>query len=53
MVRVFRAGKAVYFRPPEWDRRLEILECSDNPGWVWRPPSGGPDCVVMIWTVPS
>ena len=54
MVGVSGAGKTVCFGPPEWDRRLEILKCSDNPGWVWRLPSGGPDCVfVMMWTVPS
>ena len=54
MVGVFRAGKAACLGPPEWVRRLEILDCSDSPGWVWRLPSGGPDCVfVMNWTVPS
>ena len=54
MVGVFGAGKALCFSPPAWDRRLEILDCSDSPGWVWRLPSGGPDCMfVMIWTIPS
>ena len=27
MVDVFRVGKAVCFGSPEWDRRLEILDC--------------------------
>ena len=27
MVGVFGAGKAVCFSPPEWDQRLEILDC--------------------------
>ena len=54
MVGVFGTEKAVCFGPPEWDRRLEILDCLDSPRWVWRLPSGGPDCVfVMICTVPS
>ena len=54
MVGVFGAGKAMCFGPLEWDRRLEILDYSDNPGWVWRLPSGGPNCVfVMIWTLPN
>ena len=33
MVGVFGVGKDVCFGPPEWDRRLEILDCSDSPGW--------------------
>ena len=53
MVGVFRAGKAVCFGSPEWDRRLEIfgqfrtaqflLETAF--GWSYL-------CVVMLWIVP-
>ena len=46
MVVVFGAGTDVCFGLPEWDQRLEILDCSDSSGWVWRLPSGGPDCVL-------
>ena len=30
MVGVFGARKAVCFGPPEWDRRLEILDCFEQ-----------------------
>ena len=54
MVDVFGAEEAGCFGPSEWDQKLEILDCSDSPGWVWRLPSGGSDCVfVMIWIVSS
>ena len=34
MVGVFGAGKALCFGPPEWDRRMKILDCLGSPGWV-------------------
>ena len=50
IVGVFGDGKAVCFGPPEWDRKLEILDCLDCSGWAWRLPSVGLDCeFVMIF----
>ena len=44
MVGVFGAGKAVCFGTESW----KFWTVSDSPGWVWRLPSGGPDCVFMM-----
>ena len=54
MVGVFGAGKAVCFDPRSEAEGWKFWTVSDSPGWVWRLPLGGPDCVfVMVWTVPS
>ena len=54
MVGVFGAEKAVCFGPPEWDRRLEILDCFGQSMLGLETALGGPDCVfVMIWSISS
>ena len=44
MVGVFRARKVVCFGTESW----KFWTVSESPGWVWRLPSGGPDCVFMM-----
>ena len=36
------------FRSPGVGSKAGNLDTSDSPGWVWKLPSSGPDCVFLL-----
>ena len=54
MVGVFGPKRPCVLVPRDGTESWKFWIVSDSPGWVWRLPSGGPNCVfVMIWTILS